>query len=242
MGLNHAGVMLGAKVGKPTERRPTPVSPVSVDEFSWAGFYAGLGGGVVFGETNALIAGREPDQVSSKFSVNVGGHIAYNWVAGAVVTGIEADLSAQQPAFGAALLGARPEEVTIASHWLATTRARIGLDIGPIPHLQRLLLFGTGGLAFSRIAKSYCTPVGPNICYLDSGDIGGGWITEGGNSIGWTAGGGLAMPLASHVAAKIEYLYVNFGSFSFGSTLTANQIDFREHVLRVGISFRLTGP
>jgi opacity protein-like surface antigen len=104
---------------------------------------------------------------------------------------------------------------------------------------QRLLLYATGGAAFTRVGKSYCNPA-IDKCYIN-GDVGGGWITEGGLRTGWTAGGGIEIPLAPHASARVEYLYANFGGLSFANGPIRNDISFSEHVLRAGMSFGFSG-
>jgi outer membrane immunogenic protein len=58
---------------------------------------------------------------------------------------------------------------------------------------------------------------------------------------GWTAGGGIEIPLAPHASARVEYLYANFGSLSFANGPISNHINFSEQMLRAGISFGFAG-
>jgi outer membrane immunogenic protein len=101
------------------------------------------------------------------------------------------------------------------------------------------LVYATGGAAFTRVGKSYCNHP-TDKCYVN-GDVAGGWITEGGTNTGWTAGGGIEIPLAPHASAKFEYLYASFGGLSFVNGPTRNDINFSEQVLRAGISFGFAG-
>jgi opacity protein-like surface antigen len=239
--INHVGMMLGAKLGEAT-KRPAAFPPPAVSDFSWAGFFAGISGGVASGKVNAVIDGREPDQSTVKLlSLIGGGHFGYNWDIGALVTGVEADISAQQPTFSATRFGPHSIHISASSHWLATARARIGVAVDQVFYVQRLLLYATGGAAFTRVGKSYCNSAGPNTCYDGNGDVSSGWVTEGGTSAGWTVGGGLEIPLAPHASAKFEYLYASFGTFNFANGPISNSINFSEQILRVGISFGFAG-
>src|SRR5262245_8332943 len=174
--VNHLGMMLGAKFGAAAQKPATPLPP-SVFDFSWAGFYIGLSGGTALGKSDAVIDGRKPDQGTEKFSVIVGGHLGYNWTSGALVTGVEADISAQQPTFSATLFGIPEQHISASSHWLATARARMGVDINGVAYVRRLLLYATGGAAFTQVAPSSCTRPA-NVCYLDSGDVARGLNTQ----------------------------------------------------------------
>ena len=239
--MNHVGVMVGAKLGEAAEQA-TASLPSAVSDFSWTGPYTGVSGGMAAGKVNAVI--DEPP-AASEFSsrrvssLNLGGHLGYNWAVGSFVTGVEGDISAQNLNTAASRYAPIPEEISASSRWLATVRARIGVNVDQVFHVQRLLLYATGGAAFTRVGKSYCNSV-IDKCYIN-GEVGGGWITEGGIRTGWTAGGGIEIPLAPHASARVEYLYANFGNLSFANGPIRNDIRFSEHVLRAGMSFGFSG-
>ena len=111
-------------------------------------------------------------------SVNFGGHLGYNWAIGSLVTGVEGDISAQRLNTAASRSVPVQEEISASSRWLATVRARMGVNVDRVFYVQRLLLYATGGAAFTRIGKSYCNPAIDK--WYINGDVGGGWITEGG--------------------------------------------------------------
>jgi outer membrane immunogenic protein len=238
--VNHVGLMLGAKLGEAAQKNAA-LSPPPVSEFSWAGVYAGISGGVAFSNMNAVInPPRAPSESTSipNYSLNVGGHAGYNWTIGSFVTGVEGDISAQRLNAAVTQSGIA-EEILSSSRWLATARARIGVNLDQVLYVQRLLLYVTGGGAFTRVGKSYCNHP-TDKCYVN-GDVAGGWVTEGGTKTGWTAGGGVEIPLSPHASAKFEYLYANFGNLSFANGPVRNDISFSEQVLRAGISFGFAG-
>ena len=241
--INHVGVMLGAKLGPVAEKASAPPLVAPVADFSWAGPYIGFGGGVAFGSANTAI--HEPAAPSvfntqKVFSLNLSGHAGYNWTFGSVVAGIEGDIAAQRLVSSVSRFTPIREEISASSRWLATARARVGVDVSGAYYFQRIMPYVTGGAAFTRLARSYCNPATDN-CFVD-GDSGNGWVTEGGIKTGWTAGGGFEVPLAPHASAKIEYLYAKFGTISFANGPVLNEATLDQHVLRAGISFGFYGP
>jgi outer membrane immunogenic protein len=241
--INHVGMMLSAKFGEPVRQFAAP-EPASMASFSWAGPYGGFSGGTAHASSKVVIndpAAATETTSGSASSLIAGGHLGYNWTAGSLVTGIESDISAQQPSVSATQSTLHPEEVSVASRWIATARARVGIDLEQIDfyRLQRMLVYATGGAAFTRIEKSYCNHA-TDPCYVN-GEVAGGWSAADGNRIGWTVGGGVAIPLAANASAKIEYLFANFGKFSFSNGRIGNDVTFFEQILRAGISFGFAG-
>jgi outer membrane immunogenic protein len=70
--------------------------------------------------------------------------------------------------------------------------------------------------------------------------------------VGWTAGGGAEWTFTNRWSAKAEYLYVDLGSFNYVDACVTpgficgtpfptytSVLTIREHVLRVGLNFRL---
>jgi outer membrane immunogenic protein len=143
-----------------------------------------------------------------------------------------------------------------STDWYGTVRGRAGWLVTP-----NLLLFGTGGFAYGRVAGSAnYTLTGAN--FPASGSIGGfsfSCATSGvpcfvGSSsatrTGWTAGGGAEWLLDQHWSAKIEYQFVDLGTetvrvtavalFGAGTTASSFNVAFRDqfNVVRVGLNYR----
>jgi outer membrane immunogenic protein len=67
--------------------------------------------------------------------------------------------------------------------------------------------------------------------------------------VGWTAGAGLEWAFTGRWSAKLEYLYVDLGTFTntFAGlppaypTLTASS-HFTDNIFRVGINYNIGGP
>jgi outer membrane immunogenic protein len=59
---------------------------------------------------------------------------------------------------------------------------------------------------------------------------------------GWTLGGGLEAALVANWTAKVEYLYVDLGSFNCGlncgAGLVTDNVSFHTNVLRAGLNYR----
>ena len=147
-----------------------------------------------------------------------------------------------------------------ASHrlkWFGTVRGRLGW----LP-TDRVLLYVTGGGAYGRLDSDFVSGIAGTSLLSASNDQ---------TRWGWTAGGGVEGAVADRWTAKAEYLYIDYGSFNtnFGTgpavttvgtctatgfgqsctrittTTTASataKTHFIDHVVRVGLNYRLTGP
>ena len=82
------------------------------------------------------------------------------------------------------------------NNWLATARARVGYAA------DRVLFFGTAGGAFANMQTTY------------SG------VQSSTTKAGWTAGAGVEWAFADNWTAKVEYLYIDLGTFN-GNCSTA---------------------
>ena len=124
--------------------------------------------------------------------------------------------------------------------WFGTVRGRAGILATP-----RVLFYATGGLAYGSIKTSAALAGVTN---------GGVAIASFGSStdtrFGWTVGAGVEGKITQNWSAKLEYLYMDLGSFN-GGTYTldpGNTIgirtnsDFRDHILRAGINYTFGGP
>ena len=232
-GVNRFGFLLGHKFG-PSTNKPTKAD-TSISTFSWAGPYAGFGVGLARGKFNIT---SPINSTANDDSVNVAAQVGYNWVYGPVVVGGEVDYSAQGLT-GSADINAADAAVSASALWLTTARGRIGTDI-QIPFVaKRSLIYGTGGVAISRIASGYCVHASIQ-CYTGPArDIGGGWAVDAAIRSGWTVGAGVEFPMTPVVSAKFEYLYVDFGKLGFTNNgAISDELSFSEHILRSGLNFK----
>lgn len=197
-------------------------------------------------------------------SGGVGGfEIGYNWQAGTNwLLGLETDfsgagLSGQASATSVLFVfkGGTALQTTSAKQdtdWYGTIRGRAGFLATP-----NLLLFGTGGFAYGRVAGSanylqtnggisaagagfsfVCT-IG-QVCFAGSSSA---------TKTGFAAGGGAEWLLDQHWSAKIEYQFVDLGTQTVrvtavavtpGTAPASFNAAFRDqfHVVRVGLNYR----
>lgn len=255
--------------------RYTKAPPAIVEVWNWTGFYIGGNAGYSWGRSNTdlsyfntatglPIAPPVGSVTSAGFDMNgaiAGGQAGYNWQNGNWVFGLEADIQWSDEkgraaysclgtlAGGACLPGltflpAGATGTTVAYdqklEWFGTVRGRIGVLATP-----RALLYATGGLAYGSIKTSAAlagfTPAGLAVAAVGSNSD---------TRIGWTVGAGIEGKITQNWSAKLEYLYMDLGSFSGGTynLLPASTIgirtdsDFRDHILRAGINYTFGGP
>jgi outer membrane immunogenic protein len=262
-----AGLLLCASAASAADMavkaRPAPL-PVPV--FSWTGCYIGVNGGGIWSDSNRhvqptgqylvdpfyttrpeLLAYVTQDYRVDKSGGTAGGQIGCNYQSGAWVFGIEGDAEwtgisdtfsttyPQTPFFNGGALVARTLTVSHQLDALGTIRGRLGYAF------DRLLVYGTGGLAIGRVRSAFFQ----NFFTAGVTDIGSASETR----FGWTVGAGLEYAFSPNWSAKAEYLYVDLGSFSYNSPasddpryLWTTTVTTREHIGRVGINYRFGGP
>lgn len=146
-----------------------------------------------------------------------GGRLGYDWQYGALVYGVEADLSGMNlksemnggvtslvPGFPASA------STTAKVDWYGTLRGRLGWTNGP------WLLYATGGLAYGDVELNSnfsvnFTPAGvTGSLNSDTSPLKGGWVV----------GGGLEYKLRPNLALNVEYRYVDLGTVGSTSSTT----------------------
>jgi outer membrane immunogenic protein len=173
----------------------------------------------------------------------------YNWQTGHFVIGGEADISWSRmsgtatvtpiiknngtPFPGAGFLTAHQD-----TKWFGTIRPRAGIAF------DRVLLYGTGGLAYGRVNYSANSDFRPGVPtsilffqYPAS-------LSK--TKTGWTVGGGVEVGINQHWSWKAEYLYYDLGNQSItANPIPANppfQVSYRwetkAHTFNAGINFR----
>jgi outer membrane immunogenic protein len=226
---------VAALVGSPVWAADLAVkapSPAAATAYNWSGPYWGLNAGYGFANQTATENDNPPLLVNIPaaqriFTFNrdgaiAGGQIGYNWqIARPWLVGVEADLDwadvkgndTSTFLFG----GAFPGAFTASSRleWFGTLRGRLGLIVD-----DRLLVFGTGGLAYGEtkftgsivnnfgaplVLSAGASPICANnaVCYQGSTSK---------TSAGWVVGAGLEYAVWNNVTLKAEYLYVDLGS------------------------------
>jgi outer membrane immunogenic protein len=227
-------------VKAPLHKAPPP--------YSWTGWY--IGGNVgwkgvstnmssapndaatVAFNTACITAGACPQNYGSSSGSGVlgGGQIGYNWqLPSSWVIGLEADFQGSHTTASTAIALTVPPFVpftgsnSTTENWLGTVRARAGILVTPM-----LLAYGTGGLAYSSIGRTWTGSfAAPSFS---------SWSGSGTSTLtGWTIGGGLEWAVGNGWTVGAEYLNVRLrGGDGF---LTTNQAP----ACVANCTFRITG-
>ncbi len=251
--LVAAGPAMAADIPVKAPVKATPIISI----YNWTGFYvggnAGWGLAHTFGTNDNLVPNpNEHGPTTGGHNWNGfvgGGQIGYNWMASRnVVLGIEADLSfanlktsiAGDTIDGIAYRNSKVDE-------FGTVRGRVGYAF------NNWLIYGTGGAAFTHgittNTQGPCSTLhggtvnctGPfqqvPLGYTDSDTL---------NLTGWTVGGGVEVGITQNWTTKLEYLHMDFGSFSFTDPLfnRITRANLMVDVVRLGLNYKFNwgGP
>jgi outer membrane immunogenic protein len=204
---------------------PAPVPPPAyvpaVPFYNWTGFYIGINGGGVFGNSNWTDPALAPTGNFGVSGALVGGTVGVNYQISSFVLGVEGDgdwtnLSGTTFNTSCVAVGCITQ-----SNWLATVRGRAGWA------WDRVLFYGTGGAAFANVQAA-------------AGALPFTSTTQ----TGWTAGAGIEYAFLPNWTAKVEYLYVGLGNTSCGFAScggTTTTVSLNENVIRAGLNFKFGG-
>jgi outer membrane immunogenic protein len=188
-----------------------------VTYYNWTGYYAGINAGYAWDGTSSWDI---PPVQNKPQGYLVGATLGYNYQTGSFVWGLEGDIAWADVKGSVACLGLLSCETE--NNWLGTARGRIGYAF------DRFLPYITGGGAFGSV-KATVNP-GP----LATNDT---------TRFGWTVGAGLEYAFMGNWTAKIEYLYVDLGTFDPGFTVPpTTSVSFKENIVRAGLNYKFSGP
>jgi outer membrane immunogenic protein len=192
--------------------------------WNWSGFY--LGGHAGYGWGRDPFSNPFGDIVLAGINSSgfVGGFQAgANWQSGAWVGGLEVDIS------GTSIKGSTsgtsgPDTATMTDKFamLGSARARFGYAVWP-----NLLLYGTGGLAWTRFEQSQSETGFAN--------------TTPSWRFGWVAGVGAEARIgATNWLARVEYLHYDFGNSGsdFNPSFSFTSGNLTSDVVRAGLSYK----
>jgi outer membrane immunogenic protein len=225
---------------------------------SWAGCYAGGTAGWIgdrssstFGPGGAFLTFLGPVAVNAftkhyrydESGATIGGLAGCNGQWGHFVGGVEGDLNWSnvkssvfatyplQTAPGGQTFNPHSDSLSNSLRWYGTLRGRAGFAV------NRVLIFGTGGLVLGKLEAS-----GQLINPAGVAAFSGTMETT---RSGWTAGGGMEFMLSPNWTARAEYLYIDLGRYSFYSQTSPpsvfvldNHFDAKFHVVRAGATYR----
>lgn len=208
-------------------KAPPPPPPPPAPVYNWNGFYIGVMGG--FGTADRVgvdVAGFAFGTSGDLRGGFLGGTIGYNYqFAGSpLVIGLEADaawanLRVSRTAFAGPLVATAEDKVDA----LGSVTGRLGYAWGPG------LLYVKGGYAWAdnRVTVSLASPA----AVLSA--------SESHVHSGWTIGGGLEYLFAPAWSAKIEYMFADYGSATYGGAIIPGGfgISATVHTIKGGINY-----
>jgi outer membrane immunogenic protein len=187
------------------------VAPV----FNWTGFYAGAQAGYGWGQSEHFDLAFSYGDLSISGAA-FGGTMGFNWQVSPVwLFGVEADFSWSN-------IKGTENDLPACScitdvDWFGTARARAGVVNG------QSLFYVTGGVAYAKIYSFSNLP--------DNGTV---------KRAGWTAGAGMEHAFASNWSAKLEYLYADFGHYTYDNVPAVDNYSAKTHFhfVRFGVNYR----
>ncbi|MET0538383.1 MAG: outer membrane beta-barrel protein [Xanthobacteraceae bacterium] len=210
--------MRGPSVGQP------------VPPYDWSGIFFGVSIGVGNGSSTHTAAAGD---LTPRFDLTggiFGLALGYNWEAGALVYGVDTDISLSTIKGNSAYLGAFPGFVAETSErWLATYRGRLGMKLA-----NTWMAYVTGGGASSAVKVTATEP-------------GAGIAWESQILSGWTVGAGIEAARIHSFTVKAEYLYVDFGNQGFfnpppaGFFNRAGGVRLHDNIFRLGLNHKFQG-
>jgi outer membrane immunogenic protein len=218
-------LLLSSAVALAADLEPAPDAVAT--GFSWTGAYVGLAAGVSHHEAEWTDQADDWINGSETFdstSALVGGYAGYNMELGAIVLGVEADISA---AFNEdSGTGPKYDEIyTNELDWIGSVRGRIGVPI------DRMLIYATGGWAFAGVTNESTSDDYPNEDFEDTDDT----VT------GYVLGGGVEYALSDNVLLRVEGLSYDFEDSTYAQDQDPDDemtIDNSVIVGKFGISFK----
>ncbi|MDB5617555.1 outer membrane protein [Tardiphaga sp.] len=220
------GMTAGAQAADMAAKAPYYKAP-SVAVYDWTGFYLGVNAGIGLGRNRAIHdtpLGTDSLYLAPQGAFG-GGQVGYNWQAGSLVYGFEADIQGAELSDDRTNVGG-PLLATAYSQkidWFGTVRGRVGLATGPV------LSYVTGGYAYGNV-KTSITEAGIGTVF-SSNKMQNGWVV----------GSGVEAALGGNWTGKIEYLYLNMGnnSYAFEPFTQTLNTEVRENIFRVGLNYRV---
>jgi opacity protein-like surface antigen len=233
---------------------PLKAPPQAVAAWNWSGFYIGGHGGYGWGRNSQtdindpFFFGKFPGFNIPGFDPKgfLGGvQAGANWQTGAIVAGLEGDISftnikgstfnVPPPTFGAGGTNTGTTANSGAFDLLGSGRARLGYLVTP-----NVLLYGTGGLAWTRFVQNTDLTRAPFLSLFSSTST-PAW------RFGWVAGiGAEARLFDTNWLARLEYLHYDFGNSGSSSSpgifagpiATRSSSNLTLDVVRAGLSYK----
>ena len=222
---------------------PDLFSPALVT--TWTGFYAGAQVGYTWGndQTNVDVPGfpftfSGPDHDAN--GVVGGVHAGYNYQTGLAVFGVEGDvelagINGKTQLTGGGAFSGYNITSSLDVAFQGSARGRVGFAL-----LDRMMLYGTAGLAFAAVENKYTATLPPGNIF--GAPAGTSTAKFDDTRLGWTVGAGVEYAIMSNWTARFEYRYTNFSAYKNATALlgpaASSEQDPDFHTLRIGASYR----
>jgi outer membrane immunogenic protein len=228
----------------------------------WSGFYLGVNAGYsaglwtsnsfasIFPSDSGFLTKDTPNLASWQ----AGLHAGFNWlIDGSWLMGIEADIQAtgaraNSDGFGTTTTSTSNNVIVTTQTssnqwqlpWLATLRGRIGglADAGTLiyvtagPVVGQFKFASQTTLTTQLFDATGTIPQGPPVTVV------GPSFAQSAVRIGATAGIGVEQKFLGNWSGRLEYLYLDFGSFTFLSgTGVDTKVQLRDNIVRMGVSY-----
>jgi outer membrane immunogenic protein len=213
-------------------------APAYVPSYNWNGFYVGgnVGWGWAPHTSDAFTdAGAFVSSASNTRDGLLGGlQAGFNWMAWpSILIGIEADIDAADIKYtNVSTTGTGTSSTESKDDWFGTVRGRLGYA------MNNWLFYGTGGFAWmhDKATRTVLASVVPALV--------GQSASVSATLTGWTAGGGVEVGLTPNWTARLEYLHMDFGSYTshfvyvpaVGNRM--NNETLRADIVRFGINYK----
>jgi outer membrane immunogenic protein len=233
-----AGLSLAASAADLTPyTKGPPVLP-----FTWTGVYFGGNAGYGFQTDSNSVVLTNPSGSATGLNETggfVGIQMGYNYQMGMLVLGLEGDVQASNVKKSVThTLDAAGDVLQASGNWgdFGTIRGRIGAAF------DRLLIYGTGGAAIGDVSNTLQVNFG-------SGDS--SFLQNDATQFGYVVGAGVEYAVVPRVTVKLEYQYINLGSYTLsgpkldttgtpipGVITTSNSINNDIQTVRLGVNWR----
>ena len=222
----------------------------------WHGFYIGGNVGGSWGESDTRVTLDQINNILGSASNTFpgtrisdtlhpdgfigGGQLGILWQPSSWVYGFEADIQGSDendssvkivgvsgPCTTGTCAYVATSDLTAKLSWFGTVRGRIGQD------WNGWLLYLTGGFAYGQFILSGSNSV------TGVGDLvfSGFKLSETG--AGWTVGGGVERALFKNWTWRVEYLFIDLGSFSENFNGGRAEADFTDNIVRFALNLKL---
>jgi outer membrane immunogenic protein len=201
-----------------------PPAAAAPGPYNWNGIY--FGGNIGYGGTSVTenFSGVGNGTATTNLPGGVGGaQIGSNYQVGNVVFGFEADFDGSMATKSMTAPGIASGNVQIP--WLATLRGRLGYAF------DHYLVYATAGGAASELHTA--------VTNFATGES----ATTSNTHSAWTAGGGIEVGITDNASARLEYLYMQSGTFNVATVSAApNNLAVsarvQENLVRAGLNIR----